>query len=231
MVFVAEEYAASLEGLDLAEICITSGATLTFGDTTGEAFSLDEVPGVSVVHCNAEGEKCERCGQVLPEVGRNSDHPDICNRCAEAVSNLLPPRNETYTLIRLGLLISALVILLDQASKFWIVHYVMALPRIIEITPFNVVMVWNKGVSFGLFSSQSIWTQAVLGGLAVAFSVVLAIWLAKAQNKLLGVSLGLVIGGALGNAIDRAIYHAVADFLDFHAAGYHWPSFNVADMQ
>ena len=88
VVFVAEEYAASLEGIDLAEICITSGATLTLGDTTGEAFSLDEVPGVSVVHGNAEGEKCERCWQVLPEVGRNSDHPDICNRCAEAVSNL-----------------------------------------------------------------------------------------------------------------------------------------------
>ena len=70
----------------------------------------------------------------------------------------------------------------------------------------------------------------VLGGFAVAISIVLAIWLAKAQNKLLGVSLGLVIGGALGNAIDRAIYHAVADFLDFHAAGYHWPSFNVADI-
>tara|TARA_Y100001954_G_scaffold231935_1_gene282325 strand:- start:6903 stop:9788 length:2886 start_codon:yes stop_codon:yes gene_type:complete len=87
VVFVAEEYAASLEGIDLAEICITSGATLTLGDTTGEAFSLDEVPGVSVVHGNAEGEKCERCWQVLPEVGRNSDHPDICNRCAEAVSN------------------------------------------------------------------------------------------------------------------------------------------------
>ncbi len=141
------------------------------------------------------------------------------------------PRNEAYTLIRSGLLIAALVILLDQASKFWIVHYVMAPPRIIEITPFfNVVMVWNKGASFGLFSSQSIWTQAVLGGLAVAISVVLAIWLAKAQNKWLKVALGLVIGGAMGNAIDRAIYHAVADFLDFHAAGYHWPAFNVADI-
>ena len=134
-------------------------------------------------------------------------------------------------MIRLGLSISTLVILLDQASKFWVVNHLMAPPRIIEITPFfNVVMVWNRGASFGLFSSQSIWTQAILGGLAVAISVVLVIWLAKAQNKWLAVSLGLVIGGALGNAIDRATYYAVADFLDFHAAGYHWPSFNLADI-
>ena len=148
-------------------------------------------------------EKCERCWQVLPEVGRNSDHPDICNRCAEAVSNLTAAAEEAYTLIRLGLVIAALVILLDQASKFWIVHYVMAPPRIIEITPFfNVVMVWNKGASFGLFSSQSMWTQAVLGGLAVAISLFSRSGWPKPKIKA-GVSLGLVIGGALGNDRSR----------------------------
>ena len=107
----------------------------------------------------------------------------------------------------------------------------MAPPRIIEVTSFfNIVMVWNKGASFGLFSSQSPWTQIVLGGLAVVISIVLIVWLTKAQNRWLATSLGLVVGGALGNAIDRALYGAVADFLDFHVAGYHWPSFNVADM-
>ena len=107
----------------------------------------------------------------------------------------------------------------------------MSPPRIIEVTSFfNIVMVWNKGASFGLLSSQSPWTQILLGGLAVAISIVLVVWLMKAQNRWLAVSLGLVIGGALGNAIDRAVYRAVADFLDFHVAGYHWPSFNVADI-
>jgi len=130
-----------------------------------------------------------------------------------------------------GLSIATLVILLDQVTKYWIVHLVMAPPRIIEVTSFfNVVMVWNKGASFGLFSSQSSWTQVLLGGFAVLISVVLVIWLIKAQNRWLAISLGLVIGGALGNAIDRAVYGAVADFLDFHVAGYHWPSFNVADI-
>ena len=107
----------------------------------------------------------------------------------------------------------------------------MSPPRIIEVTSFfNIVMVWNKGASFGLLSSQSPWTQILLGVLAVAISIVLVVWLMKAQNRWLAVSLGLVIGGALGNAIDRAVYRAVADFLDFHVAGYHWPSFNVADI-
>lgn len=134
-------------------------------------------------------------------------------------------------MIRLGLPVAALIIALDQATKTWIVHDIMAPPRWIEVTSFfNIVMVWNKGASFGLFSTQSPWTQAVLGGFAVVISIVLAVWMYRARSKWLAVALSLVIGGALGNAIDRAIYGAVADFLDFHAYGYHWPSFNVADI-
>jgi signal peptidase II len=134
-------------------------------------------------------------------------------------------------LIRLGLPVAALIIALDQATKTWIVHDIMSPPRWIEVTSFfNIVMVWNKGASFGLFSTQSPWTQAVLGGFAIVISIVLAVWMYRARSKWLAVALGLVIGGALGNAIDRAIYGAVADFLDFHAYGYHWPSFNVADI-
>ena len=134
-------------------------------------------------------------------------------------------------MIRLGLPVAALIIALDQATKTWIVHDIMAPPRWIEVTSFfNIVMVWNKGASFGLFSTQSPWTQAILGGFAIVISIVLAVWMCRARSKWLAVALGLVIGGALGNAIDRAIYGAVADFLDFHAYGYHWPSFNVADI-
>lgn len=134
-------------------------------------------------------------------------------------------------MIRLGLPVAALIIALDQATKTWIVHDIMAPPRWIEVTSFfNIVMVWNKGASFGLFSTQSPWTQAILGGFAIVISIVLAVWMYRARSKWLAVALGLVIGGALGNAIDRAIYGAVADFLDFHAYGYHWPSFNVADI-
>lgn len=131
----------------------------------------------------------------------------------------------------LGLSIAAAVIILDQATKYLIVHVVMAPPQLIEVTSFfNIVMVWNRGASFGLFGSESPWTPVLLGTVAVIISVVLLIWLLRAKSKWLAVALAFVIGGALGNAIDRAIYGAVADFLDFHAYGNHWPAFNVADI-
>lgn len=87
VVYVTEDFAGSLEDIDLAEICITSKATLKVGESAGDAFVLDDVPGVSVTPGSADGTKCERCWQVLPEVGANGDHPEICNRCADAVAD------------------------------------------------------------------------------------------------------------------------------------------------
>ena len=76
-----------LKGLDLAEICITSGGDLVEGRGAGDgAFTLADVAGVGVVPALAEGEKCERCWQVLPEVGKSARHPLLCERCDEAVA-------------------------------------------------------------------------------------------------------------------------------------------------
>lgn len=131
----------------------------------------------------------------------------------------------------IGLSIAAAVIVLDQLTKYLIVHVVMSPPQLIEVTSFfNIVMVWNRGASFGLFSTQSAWTPVILGTVAVLISIALLVWLFRAQSKWLAAALALVIGGALGNAIDRAVYGAVADFLDFYAYAYHWPAFNVADI-
>ena len=133
-------------------------------------------------------------------------------------------------MLPLGLGCAAIVIALDQLSKWVILKEVMNPPRIIEVTGFfNFVLVGNRGVSFGLFASDAWWVQPAFATFATLISVFLGFWMCRAENRFLAVSLGLVIGGALGNAIDRLAHKAVIDFLDFHVAGYHWPAFNIAD--
>ena len=133
-------------------------------------------------------------------------------------------------MVRLGLLVAAAVVALDHLSKWLVRDIVMDPPRLIPVTAFfNLVEVWNRGVSFGLFGSDSPWTPVVLSGVAIVITVTLLVWLRRTETPLLAVALGAVIGGAIGNVIDRAIWGQVYDFLDFHAGGLHWPAFNVAD--
>jgi len=130
-------------------------------------------------------------------------------------------------MLRLGLVVAGLVIFLDQLSKLAIL---MLLDHAVAVTPFlNLVVVWNRGVSFGMFASAGALMPWLLSGLALAVVVALGFWLRRVADPLVGVALGLIIGGALGNVIDRVRFGAVVDFLDFHALGYHWPAFNVAD--
>jgi isoleucyl-tRNA synthetase len=84
-VHAAPEYVGALKGLDLAEICITSGGDLAPGDAPAGAFTLPDVAGVAVVPALAAGTKCARCWQVLEEVGKSAKHPLICQRCEAAV--------------------------------------------------------------------------------------------------------------------------------------------------
>jgi len=122
------------------------------------------------------------------------------------------------------------ILLLDQASKLAILHLVMDPPRIIEVTGFfNLVLTYNRGVSFGLLQQDSalgVWLLAIA---AVAIGSGVAIWALLQRRLLLALAGGAVLGGAIGNVIDRVAYGAVVDFLDFHAFGWHWPAFNVAD--
>ena len=133
--------------------------------------------------------------------------------------------------LRLGLVVAIVVIVFDQATKWWIMAMVMQPPRIIPVTPFfNLVTVWNRGIRFGLFDGDSAVNVWVLPLVALAIVAALVAWLRRVQGVWLASAIGLVIGGALGNVVDRLRHDgAVADFLDFHVAGYHWPAFNVAD--
>ena len=132
--------------------------------------------------------------------------------------------------VRRGLVVAAILLVADQVSKWVILEHVMVPPRIIEVTGFfNLVMVWNKGVSFGMFGDGGEVGRWLLTALAVAICAFLVHWLRQLDRWMPVLAIGMVIGGAVGNVIDRIRFGAVADFLDVHAMGYHWPAFNVAD--
>lgn len=131
-----------------------------------------------------------------------------------------------------GMALAISIAVVDRLSK-WAILYWVDLParRKIEITPFfDLTMVWNPGISYGLLPARSAWAVAVLVTFAVTVTAALTVWLARIQHRLLAVAVALVIGGAVGNAYDRAVYGAVADFFSFHAFGYYWYVFNVADV-
>ena len=147
------------------------------------------------------------------------------------MSNLVQPLTPLgRRMLRLGLLFSLLIIVADQLSKIAVMNYVLADSKPLVVLPFlNMVVVWNRGVSFGLFSHDWVGAPWVLSALAVAIVVLMCVWLTRAQRRLTALALGAIIGGAIGNVIDRARFGAVYDFIDFHYAGWHWPAFNLAD--
>ncbi len=133
-------------------------------------------------------------------------------------------------MMRFGLILAGSVVVLDQLTKWVIVVQVMDPPRVIPVLPFfNLVLVHNRGASFGILNMGAAWVPWLLSVVAVVIAGVLLVWLRRAETRLLAASLGLIIGGATGNVIDRIAHGAVVDFLDIFAGRYHWPAFNVAD--
>jgi signal peptidase II len=95
---------------------------------------------------------------------------------------------------------------------------------------FNMVLVYNKGAAFSFLSDAPGWQTPLLIGFALVAMTVVAVLLVRSPGRtMLSCGLALILGGALGNVIDRLRYGQVVDFLDFHAGGWHWPAFNVAD--
>ena len=132
--------------------------------------------------------------------------------------------------LSLGLLIAILAVFVDQLSKWWILVFVMDPPKVISVTPFfNLVLTWNKGVSFGMFNDQGDSGALILSAIAILITLVLIFWLIKAKTNITAVGLSAIIGGAIGNVIDRLTHGAVLDFLDFYVNNVHWPAFNAAD--
>lgn len=94
---------------------------------------------------------------------------------------------------------------------------------------FNLVMVWNDGISFGLLGSDSAMGAYILSLFALLIVSGFLIWYIRTDSKLIQFASLLVIAGAIGNVWDRIRFGAVIDFLDFHVAGWHYPAFNIAD--
>lgn len=132
---------------------------------------------------------------------------------------------------RLGFAVAAIVLAVDQAHKWWMLEvYRIAERGTVRVAPFlDLVLVWNPGISYGLLPQDSDLGQTALVAVAVAAVAALTVWLAQLRAALAAVAVGLVMGGAAGNAIDRLAHGAVADFFSFHAFGYHWYVFNIAD--
>src|SRR5690606_22034264 len=133
--------------------------------------------------------------------------------------------------LRSGLTIAAAVFAADQALKFWIIFvYGLATRGRVAVLPFlDFVMVWNRGISYGLFQQDSTLGRFVLLAISLAACGLIVHWLCKPQSLLQVWALGLILGGAAGNAVDRLAYGAVADFILLHAGGFEWYVFNIAD--
>lgn len=151
----------------------------------------------------------------------------------------------------IGLILS--LIILDQASKwgmvelyfkdmllkqpymtFWAWLAPAAQERLNFITQditsyFSFVMVWNRGVGFGLLANNHPMIPYLLCGFSIVLSSVFAVWIARTSSFILCSSMACIIAGALSNSWDRIRFGAVIDFIDIHVAGYHWPAFNIAD--
>ena len=138
--------------------------------------------------------------------------------------------------LRAGIIAAIVTLILDQASKLWLLYvFDLAHRGAVRVTPFfDLVLAWNVGISFGWFQTDNQFAQVVLITIKAVAVIVLGIWMARSSTLLATVALGLIIGGAVGNGIDRFLHGAVVDFALFHleigGKTFNWYVFNLADV-
>ncbi|MCQ8184190.1 signal peptidase II [Parvularcula maris] len=142
----------------------------------------------------------------------------------------LPPVHKR-PLFRMGMILAAVTLVLDQATKLWVLHLLELPGRIggkVELSPiFDLTYVENRGISFGLLAGGMA-SRVFLSLVSIVVSVFIVRWLAKTERRFSAIAAGLILGGAVGNLIDRVFYGYVVDFLDFSGIGFGYV-FNVAD--
>ncbi|WP_230532755.1 signal peptidase II [Microvirga roseola] len=124
-----------------------------------------------------------------------------------------------------------ITLVLDQATKLYTLFiYDLPVKEPVELTPFiNLIVVWNRGISYGLFQQNSDLGRWILIVISILASIGLSVWISRTTGRALSLSLGLIVGGAVGNVIDRLAYGAVFDFIQLHMGTWSWYVFNVAD--
>jgi len=122
------------------------------------------------------------------------------------------------------------LVVVDQVTKVLMLQWLLP-GQVVPVTPFlNLVLVYNPGAAFSLLADAAGWQRAFFIGVAVvAIAWIVHMLRADPGRIRYCVALTLILGGAAGNLIDRLWLGAVVDFIDLHAAGWHWPAFNVAD--
>jgi signal peptidase II len=131
---------------------------------------------------------------------------------------------------RIGYYLAALVLLADQVSKYFILHnQTLTSGNMITLLPvLNLVLVWNHGITFGMFASAG--AKVLLATVATAVIIALIVWLWRVTLWSETLAIGAITGGAIGNVADRVNYGAVVDFLQAHVAGLYFPwVFNIGD--
>ncbi|HZH52812.1 MAG TPA: signal peptidase II [Microvirga sp.] len=132
---------------------------------------------------------------------------------------------------KIGFAFALITLVLDQATKLYTLFvYDLPVREPVALTPFlNLIVVWNRGISYGLFQQSTDLGRWVLIVVSILAAIGLSIWIRRTAGRVLAASLGLIVGGAIGNVIDRLAYGAVFDFLQLHWGDWSWYVFNVAD--
>ena len=126
--------------------------------------------------------------------------------------------------------LAAAIVAADRVTKLLMLEAFAPGERLQLTGFFNLVLVFNKGAAFSFLAGASGWQTPVFAAISTVAAVVISVLIVRhSGNRLLCAALALMLGGALGNLWDRLAWGHVVDFLDFHAAGWHWPAFNVAD--
>ncbi len=229
---------ATLFDVDLAEVCITSNYEVQEGDGAGQRLPPRQRPRRRRGGRESSGHQM-RAVVEDPHLRRRGQ--GVSRRLAarrQGVARMEGAGSDSVTSpLRSGIIAAVATLLIDQASKLWLLHVFdlgHRYPPRVPITPFfDLELAWNIGISFGWLQNDSQIVQLGLMAVKALAVVALAIWMARSRTLLATIALGLIIGGAIGNAIDRLAYGAVVDFALFHVDiggnPYYWYVFNLAD--